>query len=211
MQFSCWFWKIGTVYPPPHQHIVKWWLFCTATAVPAKICFRKIQIPVLTHYHCVFQARNLKTGELAAVKIIKLEPGKRNLCPIGPQTTSVIVLWLRGYEAWPTDRDSDYWDYDKSFTPSESRRSGAEDRDWQYPACFYSRVGLILFWNHLVKEQMHYTWRRWSSVCVCASVCVCEGRSGVQAGRILSYFLFKLMLLEGLPNKCTKPDLDLKR
>lgn len=27
---------------------------------------------------CVFQARNIQTGELAAVKIIKLEPGKNH-------------------------------------------------------------------------------------------------------------------------------------
>ena len=44
----------------------------------------------------VFQARNIKTGELAAVKIIKLEPGK---CPPAPcrwpngeNATHVLVL-----------------------------------------------------------------------------------------------------------------------
>ena len=35
----------------------------------------------LTDCCFAFQARNIKTGELAAVKIIKLEPGKRRVCP----------------------------------------------------------------------------------------------------------------------------------
>lgn len=50
------------------------------------------QIAALTDCCFAFQARNIKTGELAAVKIIKLEPGERNLCPPEHTPTSVMVL-----------------------------------------------------------------------------------------------------------------------
>lgn len=40
---------------------------------------------------CLFQARNIKTGELAAVKIIKLEPGK---CARPPNSVFLITSSL---------------------------------------------------------------------------------------------------------------------
>lgn len=75
----------------PHQHTVQFFLY-SHSSLCKKYGIGKVGIPALTVSCCVFQARNIKTGELAAVKIIKLEPGKRNLCPARPQTTSVIVL-----------------------------------------------------------------------------------------------------------------------
>lgn len=134
-----------------------------------KYGIRKVGIPALTVSCCVFQARNIKTGELAAVKIIKLEPGKRNLCPARPQTTSVIVLWLRGSGVWPTDRDPDYWGCDESFTPSDQT-----ERSWRGGLAIFCNIlsALVLFWNRLFTGQMHSTCRRQNSVCVCASVCV---------------------------------------
>lgn len=135
------FWKIHTRYeflPPvtPSTHCKIVILFVQPQQFVQKYGIRKVGNPALTVSCCVFQARNIKTGELAAVKIIKLEPGKRNLCPTGPQTTSVIVLWLPDSGVWPTDRDPDYWDYDESFTPSEQT-----EPSW--------RGGLAIFCNIL--------------------------------------------------------------
>lgn len=42
-------------------------------------------------WYCVFQARNIQTGDLAAVKIIKLEPGK----------TDDHVLSVTKAKEWP--------------------------------------------------------------------------------------------------------------
>ena len=46
----------------------------------------------------VFQARNVTTGELAAIKVIKLEPGK--ILTSHPFFTSLALNWKFGSYVW---------------------------------------------------------------------------------------------------------------